>query len=155
MATPKRSMDKLTLEGRELDEMYRKYLSSYGNKQKTLKQEYGIKMWMERYTKDEFKALYEANARTMMMEKGWNKVNDKVVIREMVNKQSTELTEKQALAFQKGMKDLYNEHYTMKDIHQMAPDKIKEMYDKLLEDGITDSYERKAIISSAFFGSPS
>lgn len=32
MATTKRTMDKLTLEGKELDEMYRKYLSSYGNK---------------------------------------------------------------------------------------------------------------------------
>ena len=155
MAATKRTMDKLTLEGRELDEMYRKYLSSYGNKQKAIKQEYGLKMWDERYTKEEFKALYEANARTMMLEKGWTKVNDKVVIRTMVDKQATELTEQQALAFQKGMKEQYNEHYTLKEVHNMAPNKIKELYDKLLEDGIESSYERKAIISSAFFGSPS
>lgn len=154
MASPKRPMDKLTLEGRELDEMYRKYLSSYGNKQKTLKQEYGVKMWMERYTKEEFKALYEANARTMMLEKGWDKVNDRVVIRQMVERQSTELTEKQALAFQRGMREMYGEHYSLKDIHQAAPDKIKEMYDKLVEDGVDSSYERRAIISAAFFGSP-
>lgn len=155
MATAKRTMDKLTLEGKELDEMYRKYLSSYGNKQKAIKQEYGLKMWDERYTKEEFKALYEANARTMMLEKGWIKVNDKVVIRTMVDKQATELTEPQAAAFQKGMKELYNEHYTIKEVHTMAPEKIKEMYEKLEKDGVKSSYERKAIISSAFFGSPS
>ena len=155
MATTKRTMDKLTLDGKELDEMYRKYLSSYGNKQKSIKQEYGLKMWDERYTKEEFKALYEANARTMMLEKGWTKVNDKVVIRTMVDKQATELTESQALAFQKGMKELYNEHYTIREVHNMAPDKIKEMYERLAQEGVTSSYERKAIISSAFFGSPS
>lgn len=150
----KRTMDKLTLEGRELDEMYRKYLSSYGNKQKQLKQEYGLKMWDERYTKEEFRALYEANARTLMMEKGWDKINDKVVIRQMVERQSTELTQKQAEAFQRGMREQYNKYYTLKEVYQMAPDKIKEMYDQLTEEGV-DSYQKKAIISSAFFGSPS
>lgn len=154
MANPKRPMDNLTLEGKELDDMYRKYQSSYGNKQKLLKSDYGIKMWMERYTKQEFKALYEATARSLMLEKGWTKVNDKVVIRYMVDRQSTELTEKQAQAFQKGMKEK-GEYYTLREIYQTAPDKIKEMYDKLTEEGIGDSYQRKAIISSAFFGSPS
>lgn len=52
------------------------------------------------------------------------------------------------------MKEQYGEHYTMKDIYTAAPDKIKEMYERLAEDGVTSSYERKAIISAAFFGSP-
>lgn len=153
MATPKRPMDKLTLEGRELDDMYRKYLSSYGNKQKTQKQELGVGMWMERYSKEEFKAMYEAQARTMMLEKGWNKVNDKVVVRALVERQSTELTDAQAKAFQQGMKQ-QGKYMTMSEIHNTAPEQIKAMYEKMIEDGITDSYERQRLISAAFFGSP-
>lgn len=146
--------NELTLTGKALDEMYSKYLSSYGNKARELRKNYGIGMWDVKYTKQEFQAMYEAQARTLMIEKGWDKINDKVVIRNLVERQSTELTEKQAKAFQKGMKEQYGEHYTMKDIYTAAPDKIKEMYERLAEDGITSSYERKAIISAAFFGSP-
>lgn len=150
----KQKLEDLTLRGKALDEMYNKYLSSYGNKARELRKNYGIGMWDVKYTKQEFQAMYEAQARTLMIEKGWDKINDKVVIRNLVERQSTELTEKQAKAFQKGMKEQYGEHYTMKDIYTAAPDKIKEMYERLAEDGITSSYERKAIISAAFFGSP-
>lgn len=143
----------LTLRGKELDEMYKKYLSSYGNKAHELRKAYRIGMWDRKYSKEEFQAMYEAQARTMMIEKGWDKINDKVVIRSLVDRQSTELTEKQAKAFQEGMK-LQGKHYTMKEIYTAGPDKIKEMYEKLGEQGVSAT-ERKAIISSAFFGSPS
>lgn len=147
--------NELVLTGKALDEMYGKYLSSYGNKAKELRKNYGIGMWDTKYTKQEFQVMYSAQARTLMIEKGWNKISDKVVIRSLVERQSTELTEKQAKAFQKGMKEQYGEYYSMKDIYTTAPEKIKELYDRMERDGITDTYEKKAIISSAFFGSPS
>lgn len=153
MATSKRPMDMLTLEGKELDEMYRKYLASYGNKQKTLKQDYGVKMWLERYSKEEFKAQYEANARTMMLEKGWTKINDKVVIRNVIERQATELTEAQAKAFQKGMRE-QGKFMTLAEIHQNGAEQIAQMYDELIENGVTDSHQRRKLISAAFFGSP-
>ena len=145
--------DNLTLEGKELDEMYKKYSSSYGNKNRALKNEFGIGMWDKKYTKAEFQAMYEAQARTMMAQKGWDKIDEKVVIRGLIERQATELTEAQAKAFQKGMKETYNKHYTMKEIYTAAPEKIREMYEQLKTDGYSSS-DAKAIISSAFFGSP-
>jgi hypothetical protein len=90
----KQKLEDLTLRGKALDEMYNKYLSSYGNKARELRKNYGIGMWDVKYTKQEFQAMYEAQARTLMIEKGWDKINDKVVIRNLVERQSTELTEK-------------------------------------------------------------
>lgn len=95
----KQKLEDLTLRGKDLDTIYKKYLSSYGNKQSNLKKEYGIGMWDKKYTKEEFSAMYEATARTMIAEKGWTKVKDTVVIREMINRQATELSDSQAKAF--------------------------------------------------------
>lgn len=148
----KRNLAELTLEGKELDEMYRKYLASYGNKARLLKKDYDLGMWDIKYSKAEFKAMYEATARTIMSEKGWYKINEKFVIRNMVERQATELTEAQALAFQKGMRDK-GKYMTLKEVYKTAPELIKQMYDQLAEDGV-DVEQRKAIISSAFFGSP-
>lgn len=148
----KQKLEDLTLRGKDLDTIYKKYLSSYGNKQSNLKKEYGIGMWDKKYTKEEFSAMYEATARTMIAEKGWTKVKDTVIIREMINRQATELSDSQAKAFQKGMRD-QGKYMTLAEIHQTAPEQIKAMYDQLVADGV-DTYERKAIISAAFFGSP-
>lgn len=149
----KMKVDNLTLEGKALDEMYKKYLSSYGNKAHELRKEYGIGMWDPKYTKAEFQAMYEAQARTMMIEKGWDRINEKVVIRGLIERQATEMTEAQAKAFQKGMREQYGKFYSMKDIYTTAPEVIKEKYAELAAEGVPTG-ERKAIISSAFFGSP-
>lgn len=152
MAKGKMHIDDLTLSGKALDEMYRKYLSSYGNKSRAIKNEYGMPMWDRKYSKEEFSAMYEATARTMIAEKGWAKIKDTVVIKAMVERQATEMSEAQAKAFQKAARDK-GKYMTIAEIHKTAPEQIKELYEQMVADGI-DVYERKAIISSAFFGSP-
>ena len=152
MAKGKMHIDDLTLRGKALDDMYRKYLSSYGNKSKILRNDYGIAMWDKKYSKEEFSAMYEATARTMIAEKGWTKIKDTVVIKAMVDRQATEMSEAQAKAFQKGMRE-QGKYMTLTEIYKTAPEQIRELYEQMTEDGI-DVYERKAIISSAFFGSP-
>lgn len=149
----KMKINDLTLSGKELDTAYKKYLSSYGNKAATIKREYGLKMWDEKYNKETFAALYEASARTMMLEKGWDKIKDTTVIKFMVDRQATELTDAQARAFQEGMRQ-QGKYMTIKEIYKSAPELIKEMYEQLKASGVQSSYERQTIISSAFFGSP-
>ena len=95
--------EQIWLVGKSLDEAYGKYLASYRNKQKELKNKYGISMWDTRFTKIEFQHKYAAQANDLMSDNNWQKVKDTVVVRKLVERQATELTESQAKAFQRGM----------------------------------------------------
>lgn len=120
------------LTGAALDEAYNKYLASYRNREKLLKQEYGLSMWDTKYSKVEFQNMYSAMANDLMADKGWKSVSDKVVIRNLIERQATELSEKQAKAFQRGMAKA-GKYMTLAEVYKLAPGQMFEMNEQLKE----------------------
>jgi hypothetical protein len=144
--------NKIILSEKELNTLYNKYRASYQNRQILQRNKYGISMWSKPLSKIEFEAQYIGYSNDIMREKGWNTVKDTFVIDKIVERQATEFSEAQAKAYQNGMREK-GKFLSMQEVYKTAPETVKKYNEELKARGVNDSYERKKLISNAFFGS--
>ena len=145
------------LTGKDLDYMYTRYKSAYKDKAANMKRK-GMVMYDTMLSKIEFADMYTAAANDVV-KKNYSSEKAKAtrVVDYIVERQTTEFTKAQAEAYQKAYKETYNKDITLKEIYKNT-DTIKaqlnDLNTKLIMDGIESGAERAAIISAAFFGSP-
>lgn len=153
MALPKAVDNVYT--GKELDTLYKRYVSEYNDKAASLKRK-GISMYVGRYSKIEFQNMYAAFANDITKKFGSEKAKASYIIDKMVDRQSTEFTKAQAMAYQKAFKEAYGKDITLKEIYRTTEQikaQMSEMNEKLIGEGLNSS-DRQLLISAAFFGSP-
>lgn len=143
------------LTGEDLNTAYKRYVSRYNDTARRMKSQ-GLNMFIEKMNKVEFQNMYAAVGNQMDQDSGKSYASEKAkmtkIIDSIVAEQRYELSAAQAKAYQTAYREKYGESVSITDIHKMAPDQLREMNDNLKAEGI-GSYERRKIISAAFFGS--
>lgn len=133
-------------------ELYSQYVRKYDDTKRRMKAR-GLKMWDERLSREEFELMYDAQSR-ITKKRGSQKATDTEIISDLVKRQRTELSDKQAKALQKGLKDNFNEDWSIKQIHLDGGELLREYNRKLENEGVLSGKERQKLIGQAIFGSP-
>lgn len=138
---------------RNITTLYREYREQYNDAAKKLMKKMGLEMYDAQLNFQEFDAIFTAMKNDRKLDK-MSKADEESILHEIIVRQRTELSPQQARAYQEGYKKVYGEEISLKEAYIAGPANINELNERMIADGITDSYERRHIIAVTFFGSP-
>lgn len=134
---------------KEKEYWYKAYQSTYSTKEKELAA-IGVEMYVEEYTPLTFDHMLTAAQNMGIGSSTRERINW------LVGRQATELTEKQAHAYIESYKARTGITLSLGEVYRNTDAIRAEMedYNRNLKEQGLDSYQRAALISSMFFGSP-